>query len=152
MKCYLVACAAFVALTGCQSEDAATTATDTVQQQPAEQGGMSDDEAARATNAAHEAQATVTGTFIGATAVAVDETPSDLGLLCSSTHLIRVRVVWNSDASFHHAGLPNGLPDGPRKALLLWMDADSGDACGQGAMYRDVDPHAGEVLFYGSRA
>lgn len=150
----LVVCAfvAVLALAGCQNGDSDPVAKDPAQRHSLEQGGLTDEEADLAVDAAQKVQATVTGTFIGATALAVPGPDSDAKSDCPNTRLIRIRLVWNADANFNHSGPEGEPPDGPRKALLLTMDAAIGEVCQQGAAYRDVDPPAEETLLYGKRA
>lgn len=111
---------------------------------------LSTDEFSLAVRTAEEAQSKVTGTFVGATAVARG-TPGLGKQGCTDTRLIRIRIVWKADASFYHGGVPGGPPDGPRKAQLITINAATGDICRQGASYRNVGASSGETLLYGSR-
>jgi hypothetical protein len=55
----------------------------------------------------------VIGTFIDATAFAshVDR------------RFVNIRLVWMADANFLHSHPPDSPPDGPRKELLITVDA-----------------------------
>jgi hypothetical protein len=113
-------------------------------------GSLSASEYSLAVAAATQIQSKVTGTFIGATAVATGGPER-----CS----LHIRLVWKKDANFVHSHLgqpvgqrsggPGLLPDGPRKALLVAVDPQTGDVCGTGAKYRDVGAAADETLLYG---
>jgi hypothetical protein len=101
---------------------------------------LSPSEFTLASATARQAESTVTGTFIGATAYVAqgaDRCP------------VHIRLVWKADANFVHGGVPGLPPDGPRKALLLSVDPQTGDVCGTSAKYRDVGAAAGETLLYG---
>jgi heat shock protein HslJ len=103
-------------------------------------GSLSASEYALAVATAKQVQSTVTGTFVGATAVATQGPER-----CS----MHIRLVWKADANFSHGGVPGLPPDGPRKALLLTVDPQTGDVCGTSAKYRDVGAAADETLLYG---
>jgi PASTA domain len=103
-------------------------------------GSLSPSEYTLAVATAKQVQNTVTGTFIGATAFAA-EGPERCPL--------HIRLVWRADASFVHGGVPGLPPDGPRKALLISVDPQTGDVCGTSAKYRDVGAAADETLLYG---
>jgi hypothetical protein len=103
-----------------------------------------------ATAIARREQAQVKGTFIGATAFVTQGTPFDRGSACDlNKRFLNIRLVWKTDANFTHSHLPNGLPDGPRKDLVMTVDQGSGQTCETGAGYRNVGADAGETLLYG---
>jgi len=120
-------------------------------QDAATHGSLSSEEFSRAVEAAKKVQSTVRGTFVGATATAVDEPDQDLDQGCPDERLVHIRLVWMADANFDHGGVPGAQHDGPRKAALVTMDAATGQVCAQGAQYRNVGARADEVLLYGSR-
>lgn len=113
--------------------------------------GLSDQEYAAAMKAAHQVQATVTGTFVSATATAgpgrVRE--SNTGHICTSGHVVRVRLIWMAGASFTHGGVVGAPPDGPRQALIVTADPVTGQPCLIGASYSHVQPRPGETFLYG---
>ena len=61
---------------------------------------------------------------------------------------LNIRLVWKADANFTHSQLP-GIPDGPRKDLLMTVDQRTHHICETGAGYRNVGAAAGEMLLYG---
>jgi hypothetical protein len=61
---------------------------------------------------------------------------------------LNIRLVWKADANFAHSHLP-GIPDGPRKDLLMTVDQKTHHICETGAGYRNVGAAAGETLLYG---
>lgn len=140
-----------LAVTACQADSSSDTTTESQSQDAANQGGLSADEFARAIEASEQVQSTITGTFVGAVAKAVDEPDPDLDPGCADERLIRVRLVWMADANFVHGDGPGAPPDGPRKANLVSISAATGEVCSQGAAYRHVGALADEVLLYGSR-
>ena len=114
-------------------------------------GTLSAPEYALAMAAAKHEQQGITGTFIGATAIATDGRVAgyDFGHSCPDTRLVHVRVVWKADANFYHAGVPGGPPDGPRKAAMLTIDEGTGKVCDGFSRYRGVGAEPGETLLYG---
>jgi hypothetical protein len=104
-------------------------------------GPLSAAEYSLATQVAKDRQAEITGTFIGATAAIDPDRPCEL----------QVRLVWKADANFMHGGVPGAPPDGPRKALLISVNPQTGHTCRTGASYRNVGAAAGETLLYGRR-
>jgi hypothetical protein len=94
-------------------------------------------------------QRKVIGTFIGATAFVTQGTPFDPGSDCDlNKRFLNIRLVWKADANFTHSHLP-GIPDGPRKDLLMTVDQRTHHICETGAGYRNVGASAGETLLYG---
>jgi hypothetical protein len=92
-------------------------------------GTLSAPEYALAMAAAKDEQQGVTGTLVGATAIATGGHVGgyDVGHSCPDTRLLHVRVVWKADANFFHGGVRGGAPpDGPRKAAMLTIDAQTG--------------------------
>ena len=115
-------------------------------------GTLSAPEYALAMAAAKHEQQGVTGTFVGATAVATDGHVGgyDVGHSCPDTRLLHVRVVWKADADFFHGGVRGAAAaDGPRKAAMLTIDAQTGKVCDGFARYRGVGAEPGETLLYG---
>jgi hypothetical protein len=112
--------------------------------------GPSDPEREAALRAAHQVQATVTGTFLLATyrPDAGQRHPSNTGHACPR-HTVQVRLIWKRGASFTHGGTPGEPPDGPRQALIVTADADTGAPCLIGASYAHVRPRPGEIYLYG---
>jgi hypothetical protein len=114
------------------------------------QGSLTAHERSLATRIARRQQRRVIGTFIGATAFATHGTPFDQGGSCDlDERFVNVRLVWEADANFVHAAVPNSLPDGPRKGLLLTIDRANGHVCQIGAQYRNVGADEDEALLYG---
>jgi hypothetical protein len=92
----------------------------------------------------------VIGTFIGATAFVSDGTPFDPGSACDvDRRFVNIRLVWMADANFVHSHPPDSPPDGPRKDLLITVDATSARICAIGAGYRNVGAASSETLLYG---
>jgi hypothetical protein len=113
------------------------------------QGPLTTQERALTTARAKRQQRTVIGTFIGATAFVTQGTPFDRGSDCDvDKRFLNIRLVWKADANFTHSHLP-GIPDGPRKDLLMTVDQRTHHICETGAGYRNVGPSAGETLLYG---
>ncbi len=114
-------------------------------------GTLSAPEYALAMAAAKHEQQGITGTFVGATAIATDGRVAgyDFGHSCPDTRLVHVRVVWKADANFYHAGVPGGPRDGPRKAAMLTIDEGTGKVCDGFSRYRGVGAEPGETLLYG---
>lgn len=113
---------------------------------------LSPDEFRLANEIAHDRQGGVKGTFIGATAVAAEagELPGAKDLDCPDGRLIRIRLVWDADASDVHGGPIGQAADGPRKAVLEYVVAGTGEVCGESALYRDAGAGENETLLYGS--
>jgi len=108
---------------------------------------LTDAELSVATRVAKTEQAKITGTFVGATALAHIDTEN---AECPGGRNLHIRLVWNSDANFDHSAPPGvHIEDGPRKALLLIVDAESGRICSIGSKYRDVGASPSETLLYG---
>lgn len=123
--------------------------TSTAQPGDHHQGSLTAPERSLATAIAKREQAQVTGTFIGATAFVTQGTPFDRGSDCDvNKRFLNIRLVWKADANFTHSHLP-GVPDGPRKDLLMTVDQRTRQACETGAGYRNVGADAGETLLYG---
>jgi hypothetical protein len=118
--------------------------------------GLSDQEYAAALKAAHQVQATVTGTFVSATAWAGNGRvrDSNTGHTCTSGRVVHVRLIWMAGASFTHGGTAGEgpSPDGPRQALIVTADAATGQPCLIGASYSHVQPGPDETFLYGPRA
>jgi hypothetical protein len=115
-------------------------------------GRLSAQEYAAAITAAHQVQATVTGTFVSATAWAGHGRvrDSNTGHTCTSGHVVHVRLIWMAGASFTHGGIAGGGPrDGPRQALIVTADAGTGQPCLIGASYSHVAPGPDETFLYG---
>jgi hypothetical protein len=113
------------------------------------QGSLTAHERSLATAIAKREQRKVIGPFIGATAFATQGTPFDRGSDCDvDKRFLNIRLVWKADANFAHSHLP-GIPDGPRKDLLMTVDQKSHHICETGAGYRNVGAAAGETLLYG---
>lgn len=114
------------------------------------QGSLTRREQSFATAIARREQVKTKGTFIGATAFVTRGTPFDRGSACDlNKHFLNIRLVWKADANFTHSHLPNGVPDGPRKDILMTVDQGTGQTCETGAGYRNVGADAGETLLYG---
>lgn len=97
-----------------------------------------------AVRVAQDEQSRVTGTFVGATASAHRDTfKKD----CPSGRTLHIRLVWERDANFDHSGI--GLPDGPRKAWIVFADPKTGDVCRTSSTYRHVGASPRETLLYG---
>jgi hypothetical protein len=133
-------------------QSAPTTAPNkTSSTQPAgdHQGSLTAGERSLATAIAKREQAQVTGTFIGATVFVTQGTPFDRGSACDvNKRFLNIRLVWKMDANFTHSHL-SGVPDGPRKDLLMTVDQRTRQTCETGARYRNVGANAGETLLYG---
>jgi hypothetical protein len=155
----LAVMAVLAAVSGCSPK--ATTAppsdatrhadTHDVVQLSDHQGSLTAHERSLATSIAKRQQRKVRGTFIGATAFATHGTPFDQGGSCDlDERFVNVRLVWEADANFVHAAVPNSLPDGPRKGLLLTIDRANGHVCQISAQYRNVGADEDEALLYGN--
>ena len=120
---------------------------------PASHEGLSDQEYAAALKAAHQVQATVTGTFVSATAWAGPGRvrDSNTGRTCTSGRVVHVRLIWMAGASFTHGGAVGAPRDGPRQALIVTADAATAQPCLIGASYSHVQPRPGETFLYGPR-
>ena len=113
-------------------------------------GSLTAQERSLATAIAKREQSKVIGTFIGATAFVTQDTPFDRGSDCDlNKRFLNISLVWKADANFTHSHLPNSLPDGPRKDLLMTVDQRTHGLCETGAGYRNVGAAAGETLLYG---
>jgi hypothetical protein len=114
------------------------------------QGSLTAHERSLATTIARGQKRKVVGTLIGATAFATRGTPFDPGSACDlDERLLNVRLVWKADANFVHVSMPNSLPDGPRKTLLMVVDPMSSHVCEMAAQYREVGADDTETLLYG---
>lgn len=114
------------------------------------QGSLTRREQSLATAIARREQAQVKGTFVGATGFVTLGTPFDRGSACDvNKRFLNIRLVWKADANFTHSHLPDGVPDGPRKDLLMTVDQRTRQTCETGAGYRNVGADAGETLLYG---
>jgi hypothetical protein len=115
--------------------------------------GLSGQEYAAALKTAHQVQATVTGTFVSATAWAGpgQVRDSNTGHTCTSGRVVHVRLIWMAGASFMHGGTVGAPRDGPRQALIVTADAATGQPCLIGASYSHVQPRPGETFLYGPR-
>ncbi len=118
----------------------------------AESGSLTDAEYTLAVNTAAQIQSEVEGTFVGATAIASQQhrPPCDRDAHCPDKRLVYVRLIWDADADFFHAG-PGDRPDGPHKSLLIAVDPDTNDIVARAAAYWSVAPDDEEALLYGKR-
>jgi hypothetical protein len=117
-------------------EQPAPTTTPTPEPANHHQGSLTARERSLATAIAKREQAQVRGTFIGATAFVTQGTPFDRGSACDvNKHFLNIRLVWKADANFTHSDLGDGLPDGPRKDLLMTVDQETRQTCETGAGY-----------------
>lgn len=118
----------------------------------ANHGSLTDAEYSLAVDTAKQIQSEVDGTFVGATAIASDQhrPPCDKDAGCPDSRLVYVRLVWDADAGFEHAG-PVQHRDGPNKALLIAVDPETDDIVARGAIYWSVAPERSETLLYGTR-
>jgi hypothetical protein len=147
------------AVAGCSATEATTApppeatrlaTADRGVQHGLQQGSLTARERSLATVIARRQQRKVIGTFIGATAFSSPGTPFAPGSACDlDERLLNVRLVWKADANFVHASMPNSLPDGPRKGVLITVDPTNGHVCQTGVQYRDVGAGENETLLYG---
>ncbi|MFL6108665.1 MAG: hypothetical protein ACJ72L_17030 [Marmoricola sp.] len=106
-----------------------------------------------ATRIAHQGQARVKGTFIGALASRQLLTHDDQYDTGCPARVLTVRIVWKDDANFEHGHGPAGEapPDGPLKGALIYVDPTTEHICAQGATYRSIGARPDEKLLYGNR-
>ena len=113
------------------------------------QGSLTTQERSLATAIAKRQQRKVIGTFIGATAFVTQGTPFDRGSDCDvDKRFLNIRLVWKADANFTYSQL-FGIPDGPRKDLLMTVDQRIHHICETTTGYRNVGAAGGETLLYG---
>lgn len=133
---------------------------------PADRGSMSPSEFNLAVDTAHRIQGPITGTFIGATAIASDRhrPPCDRDAACPDTRLVYIRLVWK-DANFTHSGprrvFSTGKPsmaatvsqsDAQNQAMFIAVDPEAKDIVAQSAGYdASFAADADETLLYGDR-